>query len=54
MSHRTPFDEITAKKNISRLKSKLQNAKQELTKTQALKDKQKSAPIGIDLVDNTL
>jgi len=41
LSHRTPFDELHAKKNISRLKNKLQNVKTELSKTQAVKDKQK-------------
>ena len=54
LSHRTPFDEIYAKKNISRLQKKLTNVKQELTKTQAVKEKQKTAPLGVDLVDNTL
>eukprot|EP00347_Sterkiella_histriomuscorum_P000635 403375084 len=54
LNHRTPFDELTAKKNISRLQKKLQNARIELGKTQSIKDKQKQMPIGVDLVDNTL
>jgi hypothetical protein len=31
--HRTPFDEVHAKKNISRLKYKLDSARTELSKT---------------------
>jgi hypothetical protein len=33
LNHRTPFDEVYAKKNISRLQKKLTNVKQELSKT---------------------
>ncbi|CDW72654.1 UNKNOWN [Stylonychia lemnae] len=54
LSHRTTFDEVHAKKNISRLKNKLHTVKTELSKTQAVKDKAKQQPVGIDLVDNTL
>jgi hypothetical protein len=54
LSHRVPFDELQAKKSIGGLKNQLSTLKKELSKTQALKEKNKFTPHGIELVDNTL
>jgi len=54
LTHRAPFDELHAKKNISTLKNQLKSAKSELSKTHAWKEKQRGAPGGVDLIDNTL
>lgn len=51
---RQPFDSIQAKKTISRLTLDLTDAKKELGKVQAFKDKNQKAPVGVELIDNTL
>ena len=51
---RVPFDELHRRKQISRLQSELATARQELGKNQAQKEKALKAPVGVNLIDNSL
>jgi hypothetical protein len=51
---RTPFDAIQAKKTIGRLTQDLASARKEMRQTQDTKEKIVKAPIGTELIDNTL
>jgi hypothetical protein len=51
---RTPFDAIQAKKTIARLNSELSSVKAELNRAHMNKEKQQKAPVGTELIDNTL
>jgi len=54
-----PFDEVTAKKSISRLQKKLDQARADLQKVNYSGNLPggtgtKATPIGVELIDNTL
>ena len=51
---RTPYDALQAKKTISRLTVDLSQAKAELSVFTNQKEKNKSNPQGVELIDNTL
>ena len=54
MVSRVPYDALYAKKQISRLTSELSNIKLSHQKNLAIKDKNQKAPVGVELIDNTL
>ena len=54
LNSRMPFDILQAKKQISRLTTELSQAKLELGKSKDQKDKNQKAPVGTELIDNTL
>jgi hypothetical protein len=49
-----PFDELTAKKNIGRLQSKLKEARLQLSSAGRTPGVVKANPVGVELIDNTL
>ena len=51
---RTPFDALQAKKTISRLTNQLSQAKAQVEKQDQEKEKNQKAPVGVELIDNTL
>lgn len=54
LTSRVPFDATQAKKKIARLTAELTTCRQELSKNQQSKEKAKNAPIGVELIDNSL
>ena len=54
LTSRVPFDAQQAKKKISRLTAELTVCRQEVAKTRQSKEQGKKAPIGVELIDNSL
>ena len=54
LTSRVPFDATQAKKKIARLQADLTVCRQELTKNRKSKEYEKNAPIGVELIDNSL